>query len=50
MSTVERDDSRVMPDWIGCGVEEIGRIDRQPIVELGKVREFAPRAAPAEDL
>ena len=49
MSTVDRDiESGVMPDWTGCGTDEIDRIDWRPVVELAKAREWTPRAL-AED-
>lgn len=50
MSTSERDiESEVMPDWAGWEMDELDRIDWQPIAELGKAREWAPGAALAEN-
>jgi hypothetical protein len=49
MSISERDiESGSVPDWTRWGTDESDRIDWQPIVELGKVRQLAPRAL-AED-
>ena len=41
-------ESGAMPDWTAWETDEIDRIDWQPVVELAKAREWAPRAL-AED-
>jgi hypothetical protein len=44
-----RIESASMPDWTAWEMDDIAYIDWQPIVEVGKAREFASRAASAED-
>jgi hypothetical protein len=42
-------ESDLMPDWHRRKVDEIDRIDWQPIAELGQTRDPAPRAAQTEE-
>jgi hypothetical protein len=44
-----RIESGIMPDSNPYGWDEIDRVDWEQIIELAKAREYAPRAALAED-
>jgi hypothetical protein len=41
--------SGLMPDWNRHEADQIDRIDWESLVEFGKPREFAPRAAHTEE-